>query len=146
MKKTLFLFICFIMFSFLIREIASSRLGGINTQAINGGASRMTSRKSHLEEIRHADPKESLFARVVGGTIPVDVVYEDEHVLAFNDINPQAPHHILVIPKVPIGGPSEFDVKDEQQKMILGHLLQVCSIFFFSLFILVNVSYFYFYF
>ncbi|MEA1014978.1 histidine triad nucleotide-binding protein [Sphingosinicella sp. LY1275] len=41
----------------------------------------------------------NIFARILRGEIPCSKVYEDEHALAFNDINPQAPTHILVIPK-----------------------------------------------
>ncbi len=44
------------------------------------------------------DP-ENIFAKILRGEIPCDKVYEDEAVLAFNDINPQAPTHVLVIPK-----------------------------------------------
>jgi len=40
-----------------------------------------------------------LFCRIIRKEIPASIVYEDEHVLAFNDINPQAPMHVLVIPK-----------------------------------------------
>ena len=40
-----------------------------------------------------------IFCKIVSGEIPSKVVYEDEHVLAFNDIEPQAPIHIVVIPK-----------------------------------------------
>ena len=41
-----------------------------------------------------------LFCRIVAGEIPADRVYEDEEVLAFKDIHPQAPFHCLVIPKI----------------------------------------------
>src|SRR3954464_13298745 len=41
----------------------------------------------------------NIFARILRGELPSDRVYEDEHVLAFNDINPLSPTHILVIPK-----------------------------------------------
>ena len=44
------------------------------------------------------DP-DNIFAKILRGEIPCGKVYEDEHVLAFNDINPQTPTHILVIPK-----------------------------------------------
>jgi histidine triad (HIT) family protein len=44
------------------------------------------------------DP-DNIFARILRGEIPAKTVYEDDHALAFHDINPQAPHHILVIPK-----------------------------------------------
>jgi histidine triad (HIT) family protein len=40
-----------------------------------------------------------LFCKIVNREIPADIVYEDDRVLAFNDINPQAPSHVLVIPK-----------------------------------------------
>lgn len=43
----------------------------------------------------------NIFARILRGELPCSKVYEDEHVLAFNDISPQAPTHILVIPKGP---------------------------------------------
>ena len=42
---------------------------------------------------------QNIFAKILRGEIPCDKVYEDDHVLAFNDINPQTPVHILVIPK-----------------------------------------------
>ena len=41
----------------------------------------------------------NIFARILRGEIPAKKVYEDEHALAFHDIAPQAPHHVLVIPK-----------------------------------------------
>ena len=41
----------------------------------------------------------NIFARIIRGEIPCDKVYEDDHVLAFRDINPQTPTHILVVPK-----------------------------------------------
>jgi histidine triad (HIT) family protein len=41
----------------------------------------------------------NVFARILRGELPCNKVYEDEHVLAFRDINPQAPVHIVVIPK-----------------------------------------------
>ena len=53
------------------------------------------------------DPN-NIFARIVRGEIPCDKVYEDEHVLAFRDINPQTPVHILVIPKGPYESADDF--------------------------------------
>ena len=44
------------------------------------------------------DP-DNVFAKILRGELPCDKVYEDEHALAFRDINPQAPAHVLVIPK-----------------------------------------------
>ncbi len=53
------------------------------------------------------DP-ENIFAKILRGEIPCDKVYEDAHALAFNDINPQAPTHVLVIPKGPYDGADAF--------------------------------------
>ncbi len=49
---------------------------------------------------------DNIFAKILRGEIPCDKVYEDDHVLAFRDIQPQTPVHVLVIPK---GGYSSFD-------------------------------------
>lgn len=49
---------------------------------------------------------DNIFARILRGEIPCDKVYEDDHVLAFRDINPQTPTHVLIIPK---GGYVSFD-------------------------------------
>jgi diadenosine tetraphosphate (Ap4A) HIT family hydrolase len=50
----------------------------------------------------------NVFARILRGEIPAKKVYEDEHVLAFHDINPLAPTHILVIPKGPYVSWNDF--------------------------------------
>jgi histidine triad (HIT) family protein len=50
----------------------------------------------------------NIFARILRGEIPCDKVYEDTHALAFNDINPQAPVHVLVIPKGPYVSFADF--------------------------------------
>ena len=62
----------------------------------------------------------NIFARVLRGEIPSKRVYEDEHALAFHDISPQAPTHILVIPR------EHFDSLDKAENAhqeTLGHLL-----------------------
>ncbi|HTZ71342.1 MAG TPA: histidine triad nucleotide-binding protein [Acetobacteraceae bacterium] len=50
----------------------------------------------------------NIFARILRGEIPCKQVYEDEHALAFHDINPQAPVHVLVIPKGPYVSLADF--------------------------------------
>lgn len=50
----------------------------------------------------------NIFARILRGEIPCDKVYEDDYALAFNDINPHAPVHILVIPKGPYTNIEDF--------------------------------------
>ncbi len=52
-----------------------------------------------------------LFCRIVAGQIPAKKVYEDEHVFAFEDINPKAPTHVLVIPKKHFAGLKEAQVE-----------------------------------
>ncbi|WP_299435937.1 histidine triad nucleotide-binding protein [uncultured Rhodospira sp.] len=53
------------------------------------------------------DPN-NIFAKILRGEIPCDKVYEDEHTLAFNDINPQTPTHVLVVPKGPYVSWTDF--------------------------------------
>jgi histidine triad (HIT) family protein len=53
-----------------------------------------------------------LFCSIVGGEIPSTKVYEDEKILAFHDINPQAPVHVLVIPKIHISGVSAVTLEN----------------------------------
>jgi len=62
----------------------------------------------------------TLFEKIIDREIPATIVYEDDLVLAFRDIKPQAPTHVLVIPKKPI--PRIAEAKPEDHK-VLGHLL-----------------------
>jgi histidine triad (HIT) family protein len=61
-----------------------------------------------------------LFCKIIAGEIPSKTVYEDEVCLAFNDISPQAPTHILVIPREHF---ASLDKAEERNKETLGHLL-----------------------
>ena len=63
---------------------------------------------------------DTIFGKIIRREIPADIVYEDDLALAFKDINPQAPTHILVIPKKPLPRVSEAASED---KALLGHLL-----------------------
>jgi len=62
----------------------------------------------------------TLFERIVAREIPAEIVYEDEWVLAFKDIKPQAPVHVLIIPKKPLARIAEATPQDQA---VLGHLL-----------------------
>jgi len=64
----------------------------------------------------------TLFQKIIDREIPADIVYEDDKALAFKDINPQAPFHVLVIPRQPIA--KVADVKEDDRDL-LGHLLWV---------------------
>src|SRR5579884_624692 len=59
----------------------------------------------------------NIFARILRGEIPSKKVYEDEHVLAFHDINPLAPTHILVIPKGPYVSWDDFSEKASSEEI-----------------------------
>lgn len=67
---------------------------------------------------------DTIFGKIIRREIPADIVYEDDDTLAFRDVNPQAPTHILVIPKQPI--PKLSDAT-EQDQALLGHLLLVAN-------------------
>lgn len=69
-------------------------------------------------------PEDTLFSKIIRREIPADIVYEDDLCLGFRDITPQAPTHILVIPKKPIPKLSEAQPED---KALLGHLLYAVS-------------------
>ena len=62
-----------------------------------------------------------LFCKIINREIPASVVYEDDRVLAFNDINPQAPTHVLIVPKQHIE--SLNDLKDSHDQ-IVGELVR----------------------
>ena len=68
--------------------------------------------------------EQTLFEKIIAREVPADIVYEDEQCLAFRDINPQAPVHVLVIPKKPIPMVGEANEADEP---LLGHLLTTAS-------------------
>ena len=63
---------------------------------------------------------DTIFGKIISGDIPSEFIYEDEHCIAINDINPQAPVHVLVIPKRGIA--RLVDAQPDDQ-MMLGHLL-----------------------
>ena len=63
-----------------------------------------------------------IFCKIIAGEIPADKLYEDDDVIAFSDISPQAPVHFLVVPKKHITGPSSVTEGDEQ---LIGKLIRV---------------------
>ena len=62
----------------------------------------------------------TLFEKIIAREIPASIVYEDDRVLAFKDINPGAPMHVLIVPKKPIPRIAEARAEDQE---VLGHLL-----------------------
>jgi len=69
----------------------------------------------------------TIFDKIVAKEIPATVVYEDDTALAFRDISPQAPTHVLVIPKVR-SGLTELSKAEECHEPLLGHLLYVAKL------------------
>ncbi|MBW4503044.1 MAG: histidine triad nucleotide-binding protein [Scytonema hyalinum WJT4-NPBG1] len=67
-----------------------------------------------------SETTETIFSKIIRREIPADIVYEDDLALAFKDVNPQAPVHILVIPKKPIPRLADAESEDDA---LLGHLL-----------------------
>ena len=71
-----------------------------------------------------AETTPTLFTRIINREIPADIVYEDDHCIVINDIAPQAPIHMLVIPVKPIPRLVDASVED---KAMLGHLMWVAA-------------------
>ena len=68
--------------------------------------------------------EKTLFSRIIDGEIPSEKIYEDDHCVVIQDINPQAPTHVLVIPRKAIPRLVDADADDES---LLGHLLLVAA-------------------
>ena len=67
---------------------------------------------------------ETIFSKIIRREVPSDIVYQDEQVTAFRDINPQAPVHILIVPNKLI--PTANDVTEEDEQL-LGHMFVVAK-------------------
>ncbi|QIK37834.1 histidine triad nucleotide-binding protein [Caldichromatium japonicum] len=67
---------------------------------------------------------DNIFTKIARGEIPADIVYKDDEVVAFRDINPQAPTHLLVIPRKPI---PTLDAAGPEDATLLGKLLLVAA-------------------
>jgi histidine triad (HIT) family protein len=68
---------------------------------------------------------ETIFSKIIKREIPADIVYETENILAFKDVNPQAPIHILIIPKIEI--PMVTDIKGKEHAQLLGELFDAAN-------------------
>lgn len=76
---------------------------------------------------------ENIFAKILRGEIPCDKVAENEHAIAFNDISPQAPVHILVIPKGPYESASEFALNASEAEQaglqrLIGEVVELTGV------------------
>lgn len=66
----------------------------------------------------------TIFSKIISGEIPADIVYQDDQVTAFRDINPQAPIHILIVPGKEI--PTVNDIRIDDEKLV-GHMFTVAQ-------------------
>jgi histidine triad (HIT) family protein len=69
--------------------------------------------------------EETIFSKIIRKEIPADIVFENDKVLAFKDINPQAPVHVLIIPKVEI--PSVRELNGKEHGQLLGDLIDAAN-------------------
>ena len=69
----------------------------------------------------------TIFTQIINREIPADIVYEDETCLAFRDINPQAPVHVLLIPKKRIVSMATVGTVGTEDQAVLGHLMVKAS-------------------
>jgi histidine triad (HIT) family protein len=67
----------------------------------------------------------TIFSKIINKEIPADIVFESDNILAFKDINPQAPVHILIIPKVEI--PKVTDLNGKENADLLGEMIDVAN-------------------
>lgn len=66
-----------------------------------------------------------IFSKIINKEIPANIVFENDNVLAFKDINPQAPVHILIIPKIEI--PKVTDIKGSEHSNLLGEMIDAAN-------------------
>ena len=69
-------------------------------------------------------PEETIFSKIIRGEIPSDIVYQDDVLTAFRDVNPQAPTHILIVPNHVIPTVSDVTAGDE---MVMGKMFTVAA-------------------
>ncbi len=67
---------------------------------------------------------DTIFGKIIRGEVPAKIIHDDSHCLAFHDVAPQAPVHVLVIPKKPIASLAEVTAEDAG---LLGHLVVVAT-------------------
>ncbi|MFW6006385.1 MAG: histidine triad nucleotide-binding protein [Halanaerobiales bacterium] len=68
--------------------------------------------------------EDCLFCQIVAGEVDSDIIYEDEKVIAFEDINPQAPVHVLIIPRKHISTLTDLENEDYD---LIGHIYQIAN-------------------
>src|SRR6185437_16892541 len=106
----------------LRRDTSSCGLARLERDSVNRidrWKNMETGRMPVLRETRNCTMS-TLFEKIIAREIPARIVYEDDKVIAFHDVKPQAPVHVLIVPKKPIPRIAEAHPDDHQ---VLGHLL-----------------------
>ena len=65
-----------------------------------------------------------IFCKIAAGTVPADILYQDEEIIAFRDIQPQAPNHVLIIPREHI---ASLDQLPEAKSALIGHMANLAN-------------------
>ncbi|KAJ0824916.1 putative histidine triad (HIT) protein [Helianthus annuus] len=115
--------------NYVRRMSSGKRLQVLNSHISGGVHQNPTAMASEKDAALAAVPSDSptIFDKIINKEIPANVVYEDDKVLAFRDIAPQAPTHILLIPKVK-DGLTGLSKAEERHSEILGHLLYTAKV------------------
>ncbi|CAH1250769.1 HINT1 [Branchiostoma lanceolatum] len=71
---------------------------------------------------KYGNPEPTIFSKILDGSIPADIIHDDDKCIAFRDVSPQAPKHFLVIPRAPI---PQLSMAQDDDSQLLGHLLNV---------------------
>mmetsp|Transcript_31419 Transcript_31419/g.38593 ORF Transcript_31419/g.38593 Transcript_31419/m.38593 type:complete len:181 (-) Transcript_31419:90-632(-) len=98
----------------------------LSTRCASGEAKDEVQLAKEAAESRTDTAPETIFDKIIRKEIPSKIVFEDDRALAFRDVSPQAPVHVLVIPKVR-DGLTQLQNAREDQEALLGHLLYVAS-------------------
>lgn len=107
---------------------AHQRFMSASSSSASGADERARADAANAERAAKSDDApETIFDKILRREIPARVVFEDERVLAFHDVNPQAPVHILLIPKHR-DGLTQLAHADERHEPILGHLLYAAKL------------------
>lgn len=67
----------------------------------------------------------TIFSKIINKEIPADIVFESENILAFKDINPQAPVHVLIIPKIEIAKVTDIDI--EKHSSLISEMIEAAN-------------------
>ncbi|KAK2196717.1 bifunctional HIT-like domain/Histidine triad [Babesia duncani] len=98
------------------------RQSKISLGTISNGSHTLGIRNDKMDSMTMEDNERTIFDKIVSGEIPCKKVFEDDLVLAFHDINPQAPTHILLIPKNRTGL-TRLSRANEEHQQLLGHMM-----------------------